>query len=196
MGVGSSVAGDYDRWMRPLERLLVGQLRRSIFPQLRGRVLELGVGTGVNLPLYESGVRVIAIDRSPEMLSRAAGRQSQASVSLVEADVHRLPFVDSAFDTVSGALVFCSIASPDMGLKEARRVLHAAGRLALVEHTRGSGLGSALTGALQPLWGIWSRECRLDRETVRAVASAGFRPGRVEQHALGIFRTIVARASE
>ena len=66
------------------------------------------------------------------------------------------------------------------------------GRLMLLEHTRGSGLGRWLTDVLHPLWKAWSRDCNLNRETVRTVAEVGFQVERVEQHVLGIVRVIEA----
>ena len=195
MGDFEAIAGAYDRGMRPLERLIFGRLRRRLFPQLRGRVLELGAGTGVNLPLYGPGARVVALDRSSEMLGWAARKRPQARVALVQADAQRLPFAAGAFDSVSGALVFCSIASPDRGLSESRRVLKSEGKLVLLEHTRGHGIGALVTVVVQPLWGVWSHECRLDRETLAAVVRAGFHVLNVDHHALGIVRLIEAQVA-
>jgi SAM-dependent methyltransferase len=214
----------YDRGMLLLERLIFRRLRRRVFPGLRGDVLELGVGTGVNLPLFEAGARVIGCDASERSLGWAARRKTQAPVTLVRADAQRLPFADGSFDVVTASLVFCSIADPARGLAEARRVLRrpehrgelveplrgelveppvegtrpepvegrAGGRLVLLEHTRGSGLGAWLTDAVGLLWNTWSSECRLNRETTQAVIDAGFRLDRVERYALGIVRVIKA----
>jgi ubiquinone/menaquinone biosynthesis C-methylase UbiE len=183
----------YDRGMLLLERLIFRRLRRRVFPGLRGDVLELGVGTGVNLPLFEAGARVIGCDASEGGLGWAARRKTQAPVTLVRADAQRLPFADGSFDVVTASLVFCSIADPARGLAEARRVLqHKRGRLVLLEHTRGSGLGAWLTDAVGVLWNAWSSECRLNRETTQAVAEAGFILDRVERYALGIVRVIKA----
>ncbi len=206
----------YDRGMWLLERLIFRRLRRRVFPGLRGDVLELGVGTGVNLPLYGAGARVTGCDASEGGLGWAARRRAQAPAALVRADAQRLPFADGSFDVVAGSLVFCSIADPARGLAEARRVLrgpehrgelveppvegtrpepvegHAGGRLVLLEHTRGSGLGAWLTDAVGLLWNTWSSECRLNRETTQAVIDAGFRLDRVERYALGIVRVIKA----
>jgi len=202
--------------MLPLERLIFRRLRRRIFPRLGGDVLELGVGTGVNLPLYGSGARVTGCDANGEMLAWAARRHARATAALVQADAQRLPFADGSFDVVAASLVFCSVADPARALAEARRVLHSpapacpergrraegrcpepaegrpGGRLVLLEHTRGSGLGAWLTDVLHPLWDIWSHECRLNRETARSVTAAGFQVQRVEHHALGIVRVIEA----
>lgn len=208
MSTFDRVSSVYDRGMRPLEWLIFRRLRRQIFPQLQGDVLELGVGTGVNLPLYGPGAQVTGCDASGPMLAWAARRRARSRVVLVQADAQRLPFANRSFDVVTGSLVFCSVADPVRGLAEARRVLRrsestspesargaeeaSGGRLVLLEHTRGSGLGAWLTDLLQPLWRTWSQDCHLNRETGQAIAQAGFQMQRVKRHALGIVRVIEA----
>jgi len=192
MSVFNGLSSIYDLGMRPLEWLIFRRLRRRVFPSLRGDVLELGAGTGVNLPLYGAGARVTACDYSGEMLAWSAQRRAQAPVTLVQTDAQHLPFADSSFDVVTASLLFCSVTDPALGLAEARRVLRAGGRLVLLEHTRGSGLGAWLTDTFHPLWCAWSRECHLNRETARTVAGAGFKIQRVERHALGVVQVIEA----
>jgi phosphatidylethanolamine/phosphatidyl-N-methylethanolamine N-methyltransferase len=194
MSTFDGLSAVYDQGMQPLEWFVFGRLRRRIFPSLRGRVLELAVGTGVNLPLYGPGAYVTGCDLSPDMLAWASRRQTRGRVTLIHADVQYLPFPDASFDVVTASLAFCSIADPLQGLGEARRVLRSGGRLVLLEHTRGSGLGAWLTDILHPLWHTWSRECHLNRETAQNVARAGFWVQRVERHALGIVRVIEAIA--
>lgn len=192
MSVFDGLASVYDVGMLPLEWLIFRRLRRRLFPCIGGRVLELGVGTGVNLPLYRSATRVVACDASPDMLACAKGRRTRARVALVQADAQRLPFADRSLDVVAASLTFCSIADPLRGLGEARRILTTHGQLLLLEHMRGSGLGAWVTDVLHPLWNAWSRDCHLNRETVGNVEQAGFTVRRVEQHALGIVRLIEA----
>ncbi|MFQ6101178.1 MAG: class I SAM-dependent methyltransferase [Anaerolineae bacterium] len=200
MSVFDGISPVYDLGMLPLEWLLLRRLRRETFPPLSGDVLEIGIGTGINLPLYGPEARVTGCDASREMLAWAGRRRTRAPAALVCADAQHLPFADSSFDTVTASLVFCSVADPARGLAEARRVLRCpepaegrpGGRLVLLEHTRGSGLGAWLTDAFHPLWKAWSRECHLNRETVQTVAQAGLEVQRVEQHALGIVRVIEA----
>ena len=212
MSIFDGLLSGYDRGMLLLELLVLRRLRRRMFPPLCGNVLEIGVGTGVNLPLYEPGACVTGCDASSRALKSAARRRPRASAALVQADVQRLPFADGSFDVVAASLVFCSIVDPARGLSEAQRVLRhpglqnepadhergrmgeeqTGGRLVLLEHTRGTGVGAWLTDVLQPVWNIWSHECRLNRETTRTVAAAGFRVLRVEQHVLGIVRVIEA----
>jgi len=193
MSIYDEISGVYDCGMLPLEWLVLRRLRRRVFPHLRGDVLELGVGTGVNLPLYGPETRVVACDTSRQVLRQAAHRHLQARVSFVQADAQRLPFASGSFAIAAASLLFCSVRDPVQGLKEARRVLRRDGRLVLLEHTRGSGVGGSLTRLLDPLWRTWSRECHLDRETTRSVVEAGFVLRRVERHWLGIVRVIEAR---
>lgn len=193
MSVFDGLASGYDLGMLPLEWLIFRRLRRRTFSPLCGNVLEVGTGTGINLPLYGSGARVTGCDVSGEMLAQAARRRAQSPASLVQADVQRLPFADGSFDIVAASLTFCSVADPARALAQVRRMLRPGGQLVLLEHTRGSGrLGAWLTDALHPVWKSWSRDCHLNRETTRAVVEAGFEVQRVERHALGIVRVIKA----
>jgi ubiquinone/menaquinone biosynthesis C-methylase UbiE len=192
MSVFDSISSLYDQGMLPLEMLILRRLRRRIFPALRGDVLELGVGTGVNLPLYNAHASVTGFDASAEMLSWAARRMNGAPPDLVQGDAQRLPFADERFDVVAASLLFCSVADPAQGLAEARRVLRPGGRLMLLEHARGRGLGRWLTDLLHPVWRAWSRSCCLNRETARTVSQVGFDVQNVERRVLGIFQVIEA----
>ncbi|HIP87431.1 MAG TPA: class I SAM-dependent methyltransferase [Anaerolineales bacterium] len=185
-----SMSSGYDLGMLPLEWAIFRRMRRRAFSLDRGDVLELGVGTGVNLPFYGARVRVTAIDANPQMLQRATRRRTQASIRFVQADVHRLPFADGTFDTVTGSLLLCSVEAPPRVLSEVRRVLRAGGRLVLLEHTRGTGLGAWLTDRIHPLWYKWNGVCHFNRETAPTVVEAGFREVREERRLLGIVRRI------
>lgn len=185
-----NLASGYDRGMLPLEVIALRELRRRAFPPLTGQVLELGVGTGVNLPLYGREARIVALDLSRPMLEEATPRAVQADARLVEGHAQYLPFADGSFDVVTGSLIFCSVPSPIDALKEIWRTLKPAGRLVLVEHTRGNGLGAWLTDLLNPLWLTISESCNLNRETAQTIAEAGFQLVRVEKRLLGIFKII------
>ncbi|MGD1995910.1 MAG: class I SAM-dependent methyltransferase [Anaerolineae bacterium] len=190
MDIFDGLAPGYDLGMLPLELAGLRGLRRRTFPSLKGRVLELGVGTGANLPLYGSEARVVGLDVSGPMMVRARSRLARASISLVQADAQHLPFADRSFDVVSSSLLFCSVVDPAQALAEARRTLASEGRLVLVEHTRGEGFGAWLTDLLNPLWITFSKVCHLNRQTTQSVAAAGFRLIRVERRLLGILRVI------
>ncbi|MEA3339375.1 MAG: methyltransferase domain-containing protein [Chloroflexota bacterium] len=192
MSVFDGLSSIYDMGMLPLEWLMLRKLRRQTFPLLGGNVLEIGIGTGVNLPLYGPEARVTGCDASGEMLTWAA-RRFRNGAALAQTDVQRLPFPDGSFDVVAASFLFCSVTDPAQGLAEAHRVLRPGGKLVLLEHTRGnSGLGAWLTDTLHPAWKAWSKECHLNRETAQTVAQVGFQVRRVEQHALGIVQMIEA----
>ena len=116
----------YDPVMEVPENLGLRRLREKALDGLRGRVLELGIGTGRNLPLYPEGVtHLVGVDPDGAMLERAWGRARQApfAVDLVPASAEELPFADAHFDAAVAALAFCTIPDPQKALLEARRVL-------------------------------------------------------------------------
>lgn len=184
------LASGYDLGIWPLEVTILRRMRRRAFPKVEGQVLEVGVGTGVNLPLYPPTATVVALDASAPMLRRALRRPARARVRAVQADLHHLPFRDGAFDAVTGSLVFCSVADPQRALLEVHRTLRSGGRLVLLEHTRGYGPGAWLTDFFHPLWLAWNGVCHLNRETGQTVRKVGFRLQREESHILGIFRLL------
>jgi ubiquinone/menaquinone biosynthesis C-methylase UbiE len=106
----------------------------------RGDVLEVAVGTGLNLPFYAPDVRLTGIDISPSMLDLARQRAADLgrAVDLREGDAHALPFPGASFDTVVCTLSLCNIPDPDRAVAEMKRVLRQDGRLVLVDHIRSS----------------------------------------------------------
>jgi ubiquinone/menaquinone biosynthesis C-methylase UbiE len=115
----------YDAVLAPFEWLGLRRLRRAVVAAAEGRVLEIGAGTGRNLPLYRRAEILIATDPDAAMLARARRCAAQACcpVLLVVADAQALPFRDAAFDTAVATLVFCSVPDPAAGFAETRRVL-------------------------------------------------------------------------
>jgi ubiquinone/menaquinone biosynthesis C-methylase UbiE len=104
----------------------------------RGDTLEVAVGTGLNLPLYDRGVRLTGIDLSPEMLDIARRRADETGLDpdLREADAHELPFAEATFDSVVCTYSLCNIPDPHRAVGEMKRVLRPGGRLVLVDHIR------------------------------------------------------------
>lgn len=193
-------ARNYDRGMWLLERVRLSSLRRDLVNQVRGDILEIGAGTGVNLPLYPPGHAVVAIDMRPSHLAAAADKSRSAvprlQVAVACADAHDLPFPSRTFDTVIGTLIFCSIGQPAAALAEIRRVLRPNGQLLLLEHVRGATpLSRRLTDWLHPLWFAMQGECHLNRETAATVAAAGFQIDHTSRHALSILQIIHATIS-
>lgn len=183
----------YDPLMAPIELLSMRRARRALVADAPGRVLEIGAGTGLNLPHYRSAVSVVATEPDEEMLRRARGRVAAAAVPirLVLAGAEALPFADASFDTVVATCVFCTVPDPEQGFREIRRVLKPGGELRLLEHVRASSPAIArLQDRATPAWSRIAGGCRLNRPTLKTALRAGFRVERVESR----FGGLVVRA--
>ncbi|MFN2183077.1 MAG: class I SAM-dependent methyltransferase [Anaerolineae bacterium] len=193
------IASPYDRGMAPLEKLGLRSLRSRLVAHARGSVLEVGVGTGANLPYYPSSTCVTAIDESPDMLSVAARRVAELGncVSLGLMDVELLAFPSGQFDTVVASLVFCSVVDQPRALEELRRVLRRPdGQLLLLEHMRPHSRPlNWMADLLNIPWYAFNGRCTLNRETQQAVVHAGFELEQVESVLGGLVRLIIARAA-
>ncbi|MFI6307066.1 class I SAM-dependent methyltransferase [Amycolatopsis thailandensis] len=130
----------YDREMQFLDRKLFGDSRAWACGQATGDVLEVAVGTGLNLPLYPDGIALTGIDLSDGMLAIARGRAERLGhpVTLNQADAHDLPFDAGSFDTVVCTLGLCAIPDDGKALREMARVLRPGGRLILLDHIASS----------------------------------------------------------
>ena len=161
-----------------------------------GRVLEVGVGTGLNLPYYpERCQEIVGIDLSQGMLVRAEekAKHGKMPVRLAVMDVQDLPLQSASFDCVLVAFVFCTVPDPEQGLRECFRVLKPGGRLILLEH-----MGSdkpwlrKIMNWLNPLT-VRLMGDHINRRTAFLVAEAGFLPESAENFFSDIVRLIVAR---
>lgn len=152
--------------------------RERLVPQARGRVLEVGVGSGLNLPFYGSSVeRLYALDPSEALLHMTSRRLDTAPfpVELMPQSAESLPLADASIDTVVTTFTVCSIGEPLRALREMRRVLKPAGTLLFAEH------GLAPERAvrrwqrrLNPLWRGIAGGCNLDRDMNELIREAGF----------------------
>ena len=182
----------YDACCAIVERLGLGRWRRWLVGGAEGRTLDVGCGTGRNLPHFDARARVIGLD--PARDSLLAARRRAPRVPLVQGDAQALPFRDGVFDTVISGLVFCSVPDPTRGLAEVRRVLRAGGALRMLEHVRATGgLKARFQDRCQPLWTRISGGCHWNRETERTVEAAGFRIDVSTRRAKGDLRRFIAR---
>jgi ubiquinone/menaquinone biosynthesis C-methylase UbiE len=180
----------YDGLMAVTDRIGLWKLRVWLTAGAKGRLLEIGCGTGRNLPRYHSGTRVFGADPALDALRRATRRSRDAI--LVCASAEALPFRGGAFDTVVSSLVLCSVSSPIAALAEARRVLDDHGSLRMLEHVRSESPWKARwQDFIQPLWTRVTGGCHPNRDTERSVRGAGFRID--ERRANRDLRRIVAR---
>jgi ubiquinone/menaquinone biosynthesis C-methylase UbiE len=152
--------------------------RHKIIGSARGLVLEVGVGSGMNLPLYGRAVEsVYGVDPTPELLDLARQRAREAAVPifLVRASAEEIPFATSVFDTAIMTWTLCSIPKPTIALAEIRRVLKSDGQLIFVEHGLSPEIGVARwQHRLTPCWSWISGGCHLDRKTDDLLRRAGF----------------------
>lgn len=131
-------ASNYDKQIGWFERHLIGDNRSWACSRARGDVLEVAVGTGLNLPFYDPKARVTGIDLSPEMLdiARKGAADLGREVDLREGDAHELPFADATFGSVVCTYSLCNIPDVDRAVSEMKRVLKPDGQLILVDHIR------------------------------------------------------------
>jgi len=172
----------------------IAKWRHSLACDAAGTVLDLGSGTGRNLPLLPRGARAVALDPSLDALKRAHRRAP--AVPLVVGCAEALPFRDGTFDTVLSGLVFCSVEDPRRGLEEVKRVLRPRGELRMLEHVRSRMPWVArLQDFIQPIWTWVTGGCHPNRDTERTVEALGFRIEPRGRRARGTNRLFVARES-
>jgi ubiquinone/menaquinone biosynthesis C-methylase UbiE len=184
----------YDRDMALFERVLFGNGRAWVCSWAEGEVLEVGVGTGRNLPFYPTGVRLTGVDLSPAMLAvagdraRAVGRE----VALREADAQSLPFADASFDTVVCTLSLCAIPDDRAAIGEMRRVLRPGGRLLLLDHVDSSRRAVRAVQRLVETVTVRLAGEHFTRRPLPLVAEAGFVIEESQRFKAGIVERLVA----
>lgn len=170
----------YDAVLSRTERQQLGSWRGELLADVAGDVLEIGAGTGTNLPLYTSGVRrLLLLEPDPAMRARLVPRASGPTVAdrvVLAGSASRLPLAAASVDAVVSTLVLCSIRQLDRALAEIRRVLRPGGALFLIEHVAAPD-GSRLRRAQHVVAPVWSRaagRCSLERPTRQLLTQGGF----------------------
>ena len=152
--------------------------RRELLAAAHGRVVELGAGTGLNLPHYPDGLEeLLLVEPDPAMRGRLARRlrRTRRPGEIVDAAAERLPFADDSVDTVVATLVLCTVEDPQLALQEIARVLRPGGRLLFLEHVRAPTPRLARwQRRLREPWRHFARGCRCDRPTVELMRDCGF----------------------
>lgn len=198
------IAPQWDARQGIVERKLMGDgMRRDLAMALRGRVLEIGTGTGATLPFAVGNPAIVAFtgtDLSAGMLAQARAKWATLtaggapfSADFAVVDATRLPYPDAAFDRVTASLMLCTVPDPAATLREMARVCTPDGRIVLLEHVRApnivlAGMQKVLTSLQERMLG-----CHLDRPTDRLVRELGFRVERDATRFFGVFHLIVAR---
>jgi ubiquinone/menaquinone biosynthesis C-methylase UbiE len=195
------LSAKYDRFARwydyvegVLDFLGVKRLRQRLLSETLGKVLEVAVGTGKNLPYYPRDCRIIALDLSSEMLNVARNRAAKLSVqaSFLVADAEALPFSDRSFDAVVSSLSTCTFPDPVAALEEMARVCRMNGKILLLEHGRSD----------REWLGRWQDHhadkfakplgCHWNRKPLEIVRNAGLKVSSARRFFFGIFNQIEA----
>jgi ubiquinone/menaquinone biosynthesis C-methylase UbiE len=162
----------YDRVIVPLEVARLRPVRKALVSGLRGRILDLGAGTGANFRFFHPQTEVLAVEPDAEM-RLVAERRRPAQVRLIEGRAEALPLPDGWADHVVCALVLCSVEDLTCSLKECFRVLKPGGTLVFLEHVRAEGWLGRLHDCFTPCWAWLAGGCHLDRRTVNALGATG-----------------------
>lgn len=169
----------YDPFMGNAERACLIEWRADLLSDLEGDVLEIGAGTGANLPHYPAGLgRLVLTEPDRHMLARLEqrARREGRGAELRMSPSDNLPFQDATFDAVVSTLVLCSVTDLAATLREARRVLRPGGRLVFLEHVAAEDRPDRLAWQrrVEPVWKRIAGNCHLTRRTGAAIRAAGF----------------------
>ena len=177
----------YDRQLAKVEKFGLGDLRKESLAGASGRVLEIGAGTGANLPLYGPAVESLTLTE-PEspMLKRLEKRvhEQAPEAKVVRAPAEELPFADDSFDTAVSTLVLCGVDDQPRALRELRRVLKPGGKLIFIEHVRSDDLGLARKQDRMNRINRFVAGCDCNRSTLATIEAAGFEVEHVEHTTL------------
>jgi len=184
---GRAFSAAYDRGFKASEDAGLREMRRELLAQARGRVLELGAGTGLNLEHYPKQIEGLTlVEPDPHMTKQLREKLARsgraAEISVVEAPGERLPFADESFDTAVVTLVLCTVPDPEGTLNEIKRVLKPDGQLLFLEHVRSNHPQLAKwQDRLESPWRFLADGCHCNRDTAAAIDAAGFELGDVER---------------
>src|SRR5215471_8381969 len=174
----------YDRLARGSEEAGVRELRQSLIADASGRVLEIGAGTGANLPHYNGRIESLVVTE-PEapMLRRLqrAARDQAPNAQELRAPAEDIPFEDDSFDTVVSTLVLCGVDDQPRALREARRVLRPGGRLLFLEHVRADDPGLARFQDRMNWLNRLVVGCDCNRQTLATIEAEQFRVSRLDR---------------
>jgi SAM-dependent methyltransferase len=174
----------YDRGLKATEEAGLREIRREALASATGRTVDLGAGTGANLPLFPAAVsELVLVEPDPHMLRKLRPRLGDAPVptEVVQAGAEALPFEDAGFDTAVFTLVLCTVPDPAAALTEAARVLKPGGKLLFVEHVRSRHPDLARwQDRLERPWRFLGDGCHCNRDTEATIGGSPFTIERIE----------------
>jgi ubiquinone/menaquinone biosynthesis C-methylase UbiE len=180
----------YDRIMRRGEERGMGRCRGELVANARGRTLEIGTGTGANIPYYPDDLEELILAEPFEPMRRRMQHklsESGKSARTLSAPAEAIPLEDESIDTVVSTLVLCTVDFPDRVLSEVARVLRPGGQLLFIEHVRShSPRVSRWQDRLETPWRHFGAGCRCNRDTIASIAAAGFSSEHEDRHWKGM----------
>jgi ubiquinone/menaquinone biosynthesis C-methylase UbiE len=185
---GRIFAAGYDHFAAGTEKATLRPHREALISQAEGRVLEIGGGTGANLPFYGEGVDALTITEPESPMAQRLERgirERRPQAELIRAPAEHLPFEDASFDVAVSTLVLCTVEDQPRALREVRRVLRPEGRLLFIEHVRSD--EERLSRWQDRLNGLQRRighGCNCNRPTLETIADTGFSITEVERDTL------------
>lgn len=186
---------NYDKQMGFMDRKFFGDTRKWVCRQAQGEVLEVAVGTGLNLDWYPDEVRLSGIDLSPRMLDHARHRADTAGrkVELCIGNAQQLEFEDESFDTVVCTFSLCAVPDDREAVVEMKRVLRPGGQLLLADHVVSTSWAARVVQRLLDLVTVPTAGENFRRRPIHHVREAGFVIEQHERFKLGIVERLVAR---
>lgn len=173
------MAKSYDFLMQGTEQRCLGAWRKEILASARGQVLEIGAGTGINLPylpVQASPVYLCEPDHQMrKQLARKISNSSRQNINITDWKAEAIEMPDESFDTIISTLVLCSVDCLTSSLKEVHRLLRPGGKLIFMEHIISDHPTTRTwQKRLEPFWGMCAGDCRLTRDTASAIGKNGF----------------------
>ncbi|MDH4133122.1 MAG: class I SAM-dependent methyltransferase [Gemmatimonadota bacterium] len=178
--MGRLIAAIYDRLTEASEEACLRQWRADLLRDLTGHVLEVGTGTGRNIPFYPADLERLVLSEPDQHMRRKLSEkiraQAQTRAELLDTSLDELPFAAESFDAVVATLVLCSVTHPENALKEIHRVLRPGGRFIFLEHVAAEDRPRRLKWQrrIEPFWKRIAGGCHLTRRTADAIVAAGF----------------------
>jgi ubiquinone/menaquinone biosynthesis C-methylase UbiE len=180
----------YDPIMRRGEKRSIGRRRHELLSSARGRTLEIGAGTGANIPHYPDGLQDLLLAEPFEPMRRQLERklrESGRSAHTLDASAQALPLEKESIDTVVSTLVLCTVDFPDLALAEIARVLRPDGQFLFIEHVRShSPRVARWQDRLETPWRHFGAGCRCNRDTIASITAAGFSTEHEDGHWKGV----------
>jgi len=187
----------YDLHTKLAEKLWFIKWRKKFFTPLKGKILEVGIGTGKNIDYYNKDAKVIGVDFSEKMLEKAKEKlikSGKKNIALKQMDAENLNFKDNSFDYVVTSCVFCSVPDPIKGLEEIRRVLKPRGRLIMIEHVLSKNPIIALIERIHNPLTRFFMGVNINRNTKQNIINANMKIVKDQNLALlDVFRLFIAK---